>query len=87
MREEGVLGNPQDGLTGDLRHCGVVGEVWIAPRGHPGVAVVVGVVVVHRVLGTSFNTEVNLGHFSEVFSHRKEWWKGRGSRRRFRTYG
>ena len=45
----------------------MVREVWIAPSGHPGIAVVVGVVVVYRVFGASFKAEVNLGHLSEVF--------------------
>jgi len=49
----------------------VVHEVWIAPRGHPGIAVVVGVVVVYRVLGTIPETEVNLGHLERRFVREK----------------
>ena len=50
----------------------MVCEVWIGPLGHPGITVVVGVVVVYRVFGASFKAEVNLGHLSEVFACRKK---------------
>jgi len=45
----------------------VVREVWIAPFSHPSIAVVVRVVVVYWVLGTIFETEVNLGHLVRRF--------------------
>ena len=45
----------------------MVREVWIAPFSHPSITVVVGVVVVYWVLGTIFETEVNLGHLVRRF--------------------
>ena len=45
----------------------MVREVWIAPFSHPSVTVVVGVVVVYWVLGTIFETVINLGHLARRF--------------------